>query len=359
MDRLHLEMRDEMLQAMTAVYDSGWFIQGKECGAFEKEFAAWHGVRECIGVGNGMDALTLTMRAMDLGPGDEVIVPANTFIATVLAITACGATPVLVDPDPETCNLSASGLEEALTEKTRAVVPVHLYGQTADMDAVMRFANAHRLLVIEDCAQAHGALYHGQKAGTFGHAGCFSFYPGKNLGALGDGGAVICSDPELARKIRELANYGSDRKYHHVVKGVNSRLDELQAAVLRCKLRRLDDINAERNRIAGRYLREIRNPALKLPVIGEGRTHVWHIFAIRCHSRDRLQQYLADRGIQTLIHYPIAIADQSAYAAENLPRLPVAEEIAATELSLPLFWGMTDTEITSVVDALNAYTPEQ
>lgn len=354
-DRLHADLKSEILNSIERVYDRGYFIQGRECESFEHEFAKWNGSSFCVGVASGLDALTLSLRASGIGENDEVIVPSNTFIATCLAISSVGARPVLVEPDIVTFNLCEKDLENALTSRTKAILPVHLYGQAAEMDAIMAFASRHNLLVIEDCAQAHGAEYKGRKVGTFGDVGCFSFYPGKNLGALGDGGAVISNNSEVISKIRQIANYGSVKKYHHTIKGVNSRLDELQAAVLRCKLRHLIAITSERQQIAEKYLQRIKNPKIIKPVIGNDRTHVWHIFAIRCDSRDQLQAYLHDNGIETMIHYPIAISNQEAYRAEILNSNPVAEKIAATELSMPLYYGMTDEEIDLVIETVNRY----
>lgn len=352
---MHGEIRTEMLEKFEQMYDAGWFIQGKECELFEKEFAAYFDVKHCIGVGNGLDAIYLSLRALGVGAGDEVIIPSNTFIATALAVSYAGATPVLVDPDSVTYNMCGAGLEEVLTEKTKAIIPVHLYGQAAEMDEILAFAKKHNLYVLEDCAQAHGALYKGQKVGTFGDAGCFSFYPGKNLGALGDGGAVICKDDELAAKIKAISNYGSKEKYNHVYMGTNSRLDEIQAGFLRIKLGHLDEYNADRCRVADRYLNEIKNPRVKLPQIGENRTHIWHVFPVLCEDRAELAAYLAEKGIGTVSHYPISIADQKAYENLKLPQLPIAQEIARTELSLPLYVGMTDEEIDYVIEAINKF----
>ena len=354
-ENMHGQIRGEMLEKFEQMYDAGWFIQGKECELFEKEFAAYFGVKHGIGVGNGLDAIYLSLRALGVGAGDEVIIPSNTFIATALAVSYAGATPVIVDPDSVTYNMCGNGLEEALTEKTKAIIPVHLYGQAAEMDEIMDFAAKHGLYVLEDCAQAHGALYKGKKVGTFGNAGCFSFYPGKNLGALGDGGAVISDDDELAAKIKAIACYGSKEKYNHIYMGTNSRLDEIQAGFLRIKLTHLDEYNADRCRVADRYLNEIKNPKIKLPQIGENRTHIWHVFPVMCEDRDALAIYLADKGIGTVSHYPISIADQKAYEDLKLPRLPIAQEIARTELSLPLYVGMTDEEIDYVIDAINRF----
>lgn len=292
---------------------------------------------------------------MEVGEGDEVVVPSNTFIATALAVSYVGAKVVLVDPDPVTYNLSANGLEEAITEKTKAIIAVHLYGQTAEMDEIMKIATKHNLKVIEDCAQAHGATYKGKKAGTFGDVGCFSFYPGKNLGALGDGGAIITDSKELEEKIRALGNYGSVQKYHHIYKGTNSRLDEMQAGFLRIKLPHLEAWNTERNKVAQRYCAEITNPYIKLPVVGEHRTHIWHIFAVMCDNREKFQKYMKENGIDTAIHYPIAISDQGAYKEDHLKTLPIAEKIAAQEVSLPMFIGMTKEEVDYIIDVINKY----
>lgn len=352
---MHEEIEQQMLEKFADMYRTGWFIHGKECSEFEKEFAEYNNAKYCVGIGNGLEAIIFALQALDIKSGDEVIVPSNTFIATVLAVSYVGATPVLVDPDPKTYNLSKTGLEEALSEKTKAIIPVHLYGQAADMDEIMAFAKKHNLYVVEDCAQSHGALYKGKKVGTFGDVGCFSFYPGKNLGALGDGGAVITDNLELADKMRALSNYGSKIKYHHEYKGVNSRLDEIQSGFLRIKLQRLDSYNEFRVKVANRYLNEIKNPKITLPTIGEDRTHVWHIFAVMCDERDRLQKYLSDLGIDTVCHYPISIADQKAYAEDNLESLPLAKKIAATELSLPLFYGITEEQVSFVIDALNKF----
>lgn len=352
---MHKDIRDEMLAKFEQMYDTGWFIHGKECELFEKEFAEYFGAKYCIGVGNGLDAIYLSLRALGIGEGDEVIIPANTYIATALAVSYAGATPIIVDPDSETYNMCAGGLKEALNDRTKAIIPVHLYGQAADMDDIMSFANEHGLYVIEDCAQAHGAKYNGKMVGTFGHAGCFSFYPGKNLGALGDGGAVISNDCDISDKIRAISNYGSREKYNHIYMGTNSRLDEIQSGFLRIKLKHLDEYNADRCRIANRYLNEINNPKIKLPKIGDNRTHIWHVFAVMCDDRDKLSAYLAEKGIGTVIHYPISIADQKAYEDLELPRLPIAQKIAASELSLPMYVGMSDDEIDYVVNALNKF----
>jgi dTDP-4-amino-4,6-dideoxygalactose transaminase len=354
-DRMHAQVREEMLAKMREVYDKGQFIQSEECAAFEREFAAYCGTSYCVGCANGLDAIQLILRGFDIGPGDEVIIPSNTFIATALAVTYTGATPVLVEPDEKTYNLAEAGVEQAITPRTKAIIAVQLYGQSADMDPIIAIARRHGLKVIEDAAQAHGAAYKGRKVGALADAAAFSFYPGKNLGALGDGGAVVTDDAHLADKVRALGNYGSSEKYHHVYKGFNSRLDEIQAGMLRIKLRHLDQWNAARQKIAQQYLQQIQNEKIVLPQVGENRTHVWHIFAIRTQERDALRAYLAQRGIGTLSHYPVAIHNQPAYRELQHGPLPLAEKIAAQELSLPMYYGMTDAEIRYVTDAINAF----
>jgi dTDP-4-amino-4,6-dideoxygalactose transaminase len=351
------ELNQDLRDAFDRVFRASWYIEGKEDKAFESAFAEYCGVRHCIGVGNGLDALMLSLKAMGIGPGDEVIVPSNTFIATVLAVTYTGAKPVLVEPDIRTFNLNPALIEAAINEKTKAIIPVHLYGQACDMDPVMELAGQYGLKVVEDCAQAHGATYKGQRVGTFGDTACFSFYPGKNLGALGDAGAVITNNDELAEKIRALGNYGSDYKYHHIYQGNNSRLDEMQAAFLLAKLPHLDRMNSERRRIAKIYSEGIQNPKVTVPYVMPECDPVWHIYGIRCSERDALEQYLREKGIGTNKHYPIPIHLQECYRELDIPRgaLPVAEEISRTELSLPLFYGMTDEEAQYVVSAINEF----
>lgn len=355
MQKMHEEIRKEMLDKFEKIYDKGWYIGGEECAKFEEEFAKFIGTKYCIGVGNGLDALRLAMLALDIGEGDEVIVPSNTYIATALAVTYTGARPVLVDPDINTYNLSDKGIEEAITKKTKAIIIVNLYGQSGDMDEINKIAKKHNLYVIEDCAQSHNSLYKGKKTGTFSDIACFSFYPGKNLGALGDAGAVVTNNKKIADKIRAIANYGSLEKYKHIYKGINSRLDEVQAGLLRVKLKQLDNYTKERQRIAEIYLKKINNPKIVLPQVGKDRTHVWHIFAIRCKTRDDLQEYLKKHDIGTNIHYPISIAKQRAYKDDKLNDLPIARKIAKEELSLPLYYGMTDEEINYVIDIINKY----
>lgn len=351
------ELDRDLRAAFERVYTASWYIEGKEDAAFEKAFAEYCGVDYCIGCGNGLDALTLILKASGIGAGDEVILPANTFIATALAVSYAGATPVLVDPDPVTFNIDPAKIEEKITPATKAILPVHLYGQPADMDPICEIAQRHGLQVFEDAAQAQGARYKGRRVGTLGAAAGFSFYPGKNLGALGDAGCVVTNDAALAQKIRELGNYGSDRKYHHIYMGQNSRLDELQAAFLSAKLPHLDRMNAERRRVAELYRRGMHNPLVQLPTEAPGCEHVYHIFAVRCESRDALAAHLAARGIGSNMHYPIPVHLQPAYEGLHLSAgsMPEAEKISRTQLSLPLYYGMTDAQIQAVIEAVNSF----
>ena len=351
------ELNKELCAAFNRVFERSWYIEGTEDAAFEKEFAAYCGVEYCIGVGNGLDALILALKALGVGGGDEVIVPSNTYIATALAVTYVGARPVFVEPDIRTFNINPALIEAAVSEKTKAIIPVHLYGQACDMDPIMDTASKYHLYVVEDCAQAHGATYKGKRIGSFGDAAGFSFYPGKNLGALGDAGAVVTNNKELADKIRALGNYGSDYKYHHIYKGNNSRLDELQAAFLLAKLPQLNRMNAERRRIAGLYTSGICNPKVITPYVPDSCVPVWHIYGIRCAERDALEKHLNERGIGTNKHYPIPMHMQVCYSDLDIPKgaLPIAEEISATELSVPMYYGMTDEEIQYVIDAINAF----
>ena len=351
------EIEKEVKDKFDEMYANSVYIQGKEYEEFNKNFAAYCGVKYAIGVGNGLDALMLILRAYEIGPGDEVIVPSNTFIATALAVTYVGATPIFVEPILEEFNINPALIEQKITAKTKAIIAVHLYGQCCDMDEINRIAKKHNLKVIEDAAQAHGALYKGKKAGSLGDAAGFSMYPGKNLGALGDGGAVTTNDEALAKKIAALSCYGSDYKYHHIYKGVNSRLDEIQCGFLNIKLKNLDRWNADRNRIAKKYFAGIHNPKVKLPVIHEGNYHVWHIFGVRCSQRDELEAYLNSHGIGTNKHYPTPMHLQGAYADLNIKKgeLPLAEEISSTELSIPMYYGMTDAEIDYVIETINNF----
>ncbi|MCX7112894.1 MAG: DegT/DnrJ/EryC1/StrS family aminotransferase [Proteobacteria bacterium] len=335
----HIELHPQLEAAFDRTLNSGWFILGKELDAFEREFAAYCEAEHCVGVGNGLDALHLILRAYGIGPGDEVIVPANTYIATWLAVSYAGAAPVPVEPDERTYNLNPALIEAALTPQTKAIIPVHLYGQPADMGPINAIAALHGLKVIEDAAQAHGARYLGRRVGGLGHAAGFSFYPGKNLGALGDGGAVVTNDAELADRVRVLRNYGSKVKYHNEVKGFNSRLDELQAALLRVKLRCLDEWNARRQQAAGVYLNQLAGVAeLTLPFVPDWSEPVWHLFVVRHPQRDALQQRLQQAGIGTMIHYPIPPHLQRAYAELGFDEgtFPITESIHREVLSLPM-----------------------
>lgn len=351
------EVDTDLREAFERVYARSWYIEGVEDKAFEKAFAKFCSVKYCVGAGNGLDALMLALKALGIGAGNEVIVPSNTYIATALAVTYVGATPVLVEPDIRTYNIDPGKIEAAITDKTKAIMPVHLYGQPCDMDSIIEIARKYNLYVVEDCAQAHGATYKGRKIGSFGDLAGFSFYPGKNLGALGDAGATVSNDEELIRKVRALGNYGSDYKYHHIYKGNNSRLDEIQAAFLAAKLPHLERMNVERRRIAELYLDGIRNPEVILPYVIEGVVPVWHIFAIRCRRREELEKYLNAKGIGTNKHYPIPIHLQEAYKDLGFKKgdFPVAEKISETELSLPMYYGISDEEIQYVIKAINEF----
>ena len=355
---VYAELKGEMDEAVKRVLESGWYIHGPEVEAFEAEFADYCGAKYCVGVGNGLDALQLILRAMDIGAGDEVIVPANTFIATWLAVSYAGAVPVPVEPDPRTCNLDPARVEEAITPRTKAVMPVHLYGQCANMDAINEVARPLGLRVIEDAAQAHGALYKGRPAGSLGDAAGFSFYPGKNLGAAGDAGAVVTHDAALAEELRRLRNYGSGTKYYHEERGFSSRLDELQAALLRVKLSRLDEWNARRKRVAERYLRELEGaPDLTLPFVPEWAEPVWHLFVVRNPQRDAMREHLAASGVGTLIHYPLPSHLQDAYADMGLVRgsFPVSERMAEEVFSLPMGPHLSDEQVDHVVAAVSSF----
>jgi len=342
----YLELKTELDAAYRRVMESGWYILGEEVAAFEEEFADYCDVKYCIGVGNGLDALHLILRAMDIGAGDEVIVPSNTFIATWLAVSYAGATPVPVEPDETTYNIDPTRIEAAITQKTKAIIPVHLYGQPADMEPILKIAKRHNLKVIEDAAQAHGARYKGKRTGGLGDAAGFSFYPGKNLGALGDGGAVTTNDDALADRVRNFRNYGSSVKYQHEVKGFNSRLDELQAAILRVKLRKLDEWNERRKVFAGLYLKGLADVAdLTSPYVPNWAEPVWHLFVVRTSERDQLKQHLADQGIQTLVHYPVPPHKQGAYLELSHLDLPVSERMHREVLSFPMSPVMMEGDV--------------
>lgn len=381
----YLELKDEFDAAYQRVMESGWYLLGKELEAFEAEFAAYCGVRHCVGVGNGLDALHLILRGYGIGPGDEVIVPAHTFIATWLGVTFAGAIPVPVETDPSTYNLDPNRIEAVITPRTRAIMPVHLYGQPADMDPINAIAQKHGLKVIEDAAQAHGACYNGRRTGGLGDAAAFSFYPGKNLGAFSDGGAVTTNDADLAQKVRALRNYGSRAKYHHETVGLNSRLDELQAAFLRVKLRHLDEWNARRCKIADLYIRELSEVNSQLfsisgfellPFVPVWAEPAWHLFVVRHPQRDALQKNLTEAGIGTLIHYPIPPHCSGAYLDEMLKRgnaearrdpnpgsalmaprsLPIAEQLANTVLSLPIGPHLVESQAREVIAYVVAFS---
>lgn len=345
----------EYERAVLKVLRSGWYVLGREVENFEKEFAAYLGAKFCVGVNSGLDALTLAIRALNIGHGDEVIVQSNTYIATVLAITENHAAPIFVEPD-EFYNIDTEKIEKAITPKTKAIMVVHLYGQATSMEKICRLAEKYNLKIIEDCAQSHGAKFGGKMTGTFG-IGCFSFYPTKNLGAFGDGGAVVTDDESFAEKIKMLRNYGSEIKYHNELAGVNSRLDEMQAALLRVKLSHLDELNDERKKIASHYLAEIKNPSILLPKVQEDCGHIWHQFVVRVKNRDIFQKYLERNGIKTAIHYPIPPHLADCYKSLNYRRgdFPMAEKFADEVLSLPMFNSMTDEEIKFIVEVVNNF----
>jgi dTDP-4-amino-4,6-dideoxygalactose transaminase len=330
---------------------------GEELNQFEIEYADYCGTQYCIGVGNGLDALHLILRGYGIGPGDEVILPANTFIATALAVSYAGAKPILVDADKDTYNINTSLIEEKITNKTKAIIAVHLYGRPADMDAINEIANRYNIKVIEDAAQAHNAIYNTKKVGNLGHAAAFSFYPVKNLGALGDGGAITTNDEDLARTIRMLRNYGSEVKYEHKYLGINSRLDEIQAAILRVKLKHLDDWTKARQEMANFYLKQINNNKLVLPRNVDNYSNVWYVFPILCKDREQLQQYLEGKGISTMVHYPIPIHLQTAYESMSycVGDFPIAERLSKEELSIPLWLGMDQGCQDKIIKALSAY----
>jgi dTDP-4-amino-4,6-dideoxygalactose transaminase len=356
----YLEIKDELDAACQRVMNSGWYILGEEVTAFEREFAQYCGTKHCVGVANGLEALQLILKACGLETGDEVIVPSNTYIATWLAVSNAGATVVPVEPDPRTYNLDPGRVEAAITRKTKAILPVHLYGQPADMDPINDIARRHGLKVIEDAAQAHGARYRDRRVGSLGDAAGWSFYPTKNLGAYGDAGAVTTDDDGLADRIRLLRNYGSKSKYYNEERGINSRLDELQAAMLRVRLKHLDEWNSRRSRIAAKYLEGLRQTELMLPVVCEGADPVWHLFVIRSNRRDELQRYLKSQGVNTLVHYPVPPHLQKAYGEMALASgsAPIAEAIHREVLSLPIGPHLSDSAAAQVVDAARSFGAE-
>ncbi len=355
LEKINNRYRSEIDEKIKDVLDCGWYLQGKHNESFSKNFADYCGTKYSLGVANGLDALTLIINAYGFGSGDEIIVPANTYIATILAITENGCTPVLVEPDINTYNINPDLIEEKITAKTKAIMVVHLYGQSVQMEKIWGLAKKYNLKVFEDSAQAHGAFYQGKRVGNLSDASAFSFYPGKNLGCLGDGGAITTNDTDLYEKVKALANYGSDRKYHHIYKGINSRLDEIQAAILDVKLKYLDVDNARRREIAKYYRENIKNPEIILPQVCDEDAHVWHVFVVRTDARDELQKYLLENGIQTLIHYPTPPHKQVAYKEWNNLTFQITEDIHTTILSLPISPVMTDVETKKVVDVINEW----
>ena len=352
------KIRDESLKAFEQVFDKSWYVLGEAVSGFEKEYASFNEVDFCIGISNGLDALHLALKSVDIGPGDEVITPSNSFIASALAISYTGAIPVFAEPNLQTFNLDPVEIEKKITDKTKAIMPVHLYGQACEMDAIGKLAEKHNLFLIEDNAQAQGATFRNKKTGSFGNINATSFYPGKNLGALGDAGAVTTNDPVLAQKIKMLRNYGSIEKYHHDIIGYNMRLDEMQAALLSVKLKYLDEWTKERQQIAGWYNQELKSiDNITLPTVATGCTHVYHLYVIRTRKRNELQEHLRQNGIGTLIHYPVPPHLQKAYKNLGYKRgdYPIAEEIAATCLSLPLFPGLSQKEVFFVAGTIKKF----
>ena len=353
--KINNRYREEIASRIKDILDKGWYLQGEENENFTKNFANFCGTKFALGVANGLDALNLIIKAYGFGNGDEIIVPANTYIATILAISENGCIPILVEPDIKTYNINPDSIEKKITSKTKAIMVVHLYGQAVQMEKIWKIAKKYNLKIIEDSAQAHGAIYQENRTGNLGDASGFSFYPGKNLGCIGDGGAVTTNDEELFNKIKAIANYGSNRKYHHIYKGVNSRLDEIQAAVLDIKLKHLDSDNNKRREISKYYRENIKNSKIILPETYDEKSHVWHIFAVRTQNRDEFQKYLTEKGIQTIIHYPTPPHKQGAYKEWNNLSFPITEEIHNTILSLPISPVMTDSEIEKVVEVVNEY----
>ncbi|WP_283597171.1 DegT/DnrJ/EryC1/StrS family aminotransferase [Photobacterium phosphoreum] len=356
---INRQYQTELKEACARVIDSGWYIMGNELEAFEGKFAEYCGVKYAIGVANGLDALSLVLRAWkELGKlksGDEIIVPANTYIASILAITENDLVPILIEPDASTFNLCPNLVEAAITEKTKAILPVHLYGLISPMLELVDIADKYNLLILEDCAQSHGASINDKKCGSFGTASAFSFYPGKNLGALGDAGAITTNDDELAQSLKAIRNYGSHKKYENLYKGVNSRLDEIQAAMLSVKLDYLDNETKLRRHVANRYLSEINNSLITLPCYKVEENHVWHLFVIRCNQREKLQNHLDNQGIQTLIHYPLPPYKQKAYSEWSDLSLPITENIHETVLSLPISPLLSDEDISFIIKSVNGF----
>lgn len=356
MDRGFYLYQKEFEDKALEVLRSGWYILGKEVSAFEEEFAAYTGADYCVGLASGLDALWIAFRLLRIGEGDEVIVQGNTYIASVMGITMNGATPVFVEPD-EHFGMDPEKIEILITGKTKAILVTHLYGMASRMDEIVTICKRYHLRLVEDCAQSHGACFNGQMTGTFGDVGCFSFYPSKNLGAFGDAGAVIVKDEALAKEFKVFRNYGSEKRYYNKVVGANSRLDELQAGLLRVRLNHMKELTEEKRKIATRYDVELNNPLIKLPSIAPGATCVWHQYVIRCEARDRLIEYLDERGIGTIIHYPIPphLAEAYKYLEHKPGFLPITEHLAKTVLSIPMYNGMTEEEQTYVIEAINCF----
>lgn len=356
MDRGFHQYQKEFEEKAIEVLRSGWYILGKEVSAFEKEFASYTGAKYCVGLASGLDALWLAFRVMGIGSGDEVIVQGNTYIASVMGITINGATPIFVEPD-EHFGMDVDRIEEKITSKTKAILVTHLYGMASKMDRIVEICEKYKLRLVEDCAQSHGACFNGKMTGTFGDVGCFSFYPSKNLGAFGDGGAVVVNDEQLEKAFRIYRNYGSEKRYYNKVVGANSRLDEIQAGLLRVRLSHIEEITNEKVKIAEYYTRNIKNEKIQLPELAEGATGVWHQYVIRCKERDRLIEYLNEREIGTIIHYPIPphLSEAYQYLGHSEGFLPITEHLAKTVLSIPMYNGMTHEEMECVVEALNSF----
>ncbi len=356
LDRGFYMYQKEFEQKALDVLRSGWYVLGNEVKSFEEEFAGYCGAKHCVGLASGLDALWIAFRVLGIGKGDEVLVQGNTYIASVMGITINGATPVFVEPD-EYYNMDADKLEEKITDKTKAILVVHLYGQASNMGVIMEIARRNDLRVVEDCAQSHGACFDGKMTGTFGDIGCFSFYPSKNLGAFGDAGAIVTNNDAIAQDTRIFRNYGSEKRYYNKVVGANSRLDEMQAGLLRVRLSHLNELAEEKVRICERYLKELDNPAVELPKIREGATHIWHQFVLRTERRDELMDYLKEKGIGTIIHYPIPphLSEAYAYLGKKSGDYPITERYASEVLSIPLYNGMMEEEQTYVIDAINSF----
>lgn len=356
LDRGFEQYQSELEEAALKVLRSGWYILGNEVEQFEKEFASYVGVKHCVGLASGLDALWLAFKILGIGVGDEVIVQGNTYIASVMGITINGATPIFVEPD-EYFNIDVKKIEEKITPKTKAILVVHLYGQASKMDTIMQLARAYKLRVVEDCAQSHGASYGGKMTGSFGDIGCFSFYPSKNLGAFGDAGAIVTNNDSISKDFRMYRNYGSEKRYYNKVIGANSRLDEIQAALLRVRLRHIRTIENERIRIAERYQNGLKNNALLLPKVRKMATSVWHQYVVRCSRRDELKMYLQNNQINTIIHYPIPphLSEAYSYLKLGMGTLPITEQYANEVLSLPMYNGMAENEINRVIDVINRF----